>query len=111
GSNNLACAACKYQRRKCTPNCPLAPYFPASEPRMFQNVHRLFGVSNVTKILRQLRNKDHRDDAMKSIIYEADMRRRFPVHGCSAVIHQLRWQLEYLANELRFVCSQLESYR
>ncbi|CAA2987884.1 Hypothetical predicted protein [Olea europaea subsp. europaea] len=111
GGTSPACAACKYQRRKCSSDCPLAPYFPANQPKMFQNVHRLFGVSNITKILSNLETNDQKEDAMKSIIYESDMRERFPVHGCSVIICQLRLQLQHALEELRYVYAQLETYR
>ncbi|KAL2499991.1 LOB domain-containing protein [Abeliophyllum distichum] len=111
GGTSPACAACKYQRRKCLSDCPLAPYFPANQSKIFQNVHRLFGVSNITKILGNLETKDQKEDAMKSIIYESDMRERFPVHGCSYIICQLRLQLQHAIDELRYVYAQLEIYR
>ncbi|KAH6804983.1 LOB domain-containing protein 27 [Perilla frutescens var. frutescens] len=111
GGTTPACAACKYQRRKCSPNCPLAPYFPANQPKMFQNVHRLFGVSNVTKTLEKLKTKDQKEDAMRSIIYEAEMRERFPVDGCCAVIAQLRHQLHLAYEEMHYVCTNLEACR
>ncbi|RVW35523.1 LOB domain-containing protein 27 [Vitis vinifera] len=41
GGTSQACAACKYQRRKCSSECPLAPYFPPDQPKMFANAHRL----------------------------------------------------------------------
>ncbi|GFP90348.1 LOB domain-containing protein 27 [Phtheirospermum japonicum] len=107
GGTTPACAVCKYQRRKCSPNCPLAPYFPANQTKMFQNVHRLFGVSNITKILESLNTEDQKEDAMKSIIYEAEMRHRFPVHGCSVIICQLRLQLHRAVDELRCVYAQI----
>ncbi|CAN4079327.1 unnamed protein product [Withania somnifera] len=66
GTSRVSCAACKYQRRKCTPQCVLASYFPANQPKKFQNVHRLFGVRNVVKILEQLEDEDQKADAMKS---------------------------------------------
>nr|CAD1818355.1 unnamed protein product [Ananas comosus var. bracteatus] len=54
GTSRPACAACKHQRRKCTADCPLALYFPADQPKQFQNAHRLFGVSNILRILKDL---------------------------------------------------------
>ncbi|KEH24950.1 putative transcription factor AS2-LOB family [Medicago truncatula] len=106
---NKACAACKYQRRKCTRECVLAPYFPADEPKMFGNAHRLFGVSNIQKILNEIKDGGQRDEAMKSIIVESKIRANFPIHGCLGVIHmyagminksskeldQLKWLLAY----------------
>ncbi|KAI3977991.1 hypothetical protein MKX01_032368 [Papaver californicum] len=78
GGTNHACAACKYQRRKCAPDCALAPYFPHDQPKMFQNAHRLFGVSNIQKILRPL-TPNLKKEATRSIIYESNMRARFPL--------------------------------
>ncbi|CAL1406364.1 unnamed protein product [Linum trigynum] len=43
GGTSHACAACKYQRRKCTSECQLAPYFPSNKSEMFRNAHKLFG--------------------------------------------------------------------
>ncbi|XP_042002228.1 LOB domain-containing protein 27-like isoform X2 [Salvia splendens] len=111
GGTTPACAACKYQRRKCSPACPLAPYFPANQPKMFQNVHRLFGVSNVTKILEKLTNKLDKDDAMRSIIYESDMRERFPVAGCCGVLAHLQQQLIAATKELEYVNAALQVCR
>ncbi|KAF5961769.1 hypothetical protein HYC85_002978 [Camellia sinensis] len=107
GGTSQACAACKYQRRKCSSECPLAPYFPANQPKMFQNSHRLFGVCNIMKILRQLDNQDQKDEAMKSVIYESDMREKFPVHGCCGIIRHLYGQLVQAVEELQYVQARL----
>ncbi|MCO5598011.1 hypothetical protein L7F22_052100 [Adiantum nelumboides] len=101
-----ACAACKYQRRKCAPDCPLAPYFPPDHPKQFLNVHRLFGVSNVLRILRQV-SPSLKADAIKSIVYEADAWERDPVHGCLGLISLLRNQVEDLQLELARARSQI----
>ncbi|GAB4827777.1 hypothetical protein Ancab_034663 [Ancistrocladus abbreviatus] len=77
---------------------------------MFQNVHRLYGVSNIIKILKQLRD-DQKDEAMRSIIYESDMRRRFPVYGCLGIVWQLRQQLKYYQDEFYYISSLLTSTR
>ncbi|CAH9067885.1 unnamed protein product [Cuscuta europaea] len=111
-SSSSACAACKYQRRKCAPDCVLAPYFPANQPRTFQNAHRLFGISNMTKLLKQLEDdEDQKADAMKSIIFEADMRDRFPVYGCVEYIYYLDQQIKQASDELRCLYAQLAFYR
>ncbi|KAK6934805.1 Lateral organ boundaries, LOB [Dillenia turbinata] len=47
------CAACKLLRRRCAQNCIFAPYFPADEPQKFASVHRVFGASNVNKMLQK----------------------------------------------------------
>lgn len=48
------CAACKLLRRRCAQDCVFAPYFPADEPQKFANVHKVFGASNVNKMLQVL---------------------------------------------------------
>ncbi|PPS08607.1 hypothetical protein GOBAR_AA12044 [Gossypium barbadense] len=99
GGATSACAACKYQRRKCIPECLLAPYFPADQTKVFQNAHKLFGVSNIVKILRSLDPSQHAE-AMRSIKYQANVRDRFPVYGCLGVIRQLYYQIQMLEEEM-----------
>ncbi|KAK1352433.1 LOB domain-containing protein [Heracleum sosnowskyi] len=107
GGPNKACAACKFQRRRCSSDCSLAPFFPADQPKIFHNVHRLFGVSKVIKILRKMRNHEQKTDAMKSIIYESNIREKFPVHGCFGIISQLHQELQQATEELHYVHAQL----
>ncbi|OIT30354.1 PREDICTED: LOB domain-containing protein 27-like [Nicotiana attenuata] len=106
-----ACAACKYQRRKCSQQCVLASYFPADQPKKFQNAHRLFGVRNIVKTLEQLDGDDQKADAMKSIIFESDMREKFPIYGCVECILYLRQQLQLALQEREYVYTQLAIYR
>ncbi|XP_073277746.1 LOB domain-containing protein 7-like [Primulina huaijiensis] len=101
GGSTPSCAACRYRRRKCTAACPLAKYFPAHKPELFHYVHRLYGVSNVTKILNTLETQDQKDDAMKSIIFESEWRHHIPAYGCSFIILQVSSQLEAAEEELR----------
>ncbi|KAL1531778.1 LOB domain-containing protein 27-like [Salvia divinorum] len=107
-----ACAACKYQRRRCTPECLLAPFFPADEPKMFQNVHRLFGVKNIQNLLKELgHDLNQKATAMKSIKYHAAMRNKHPVWGCMVEIHQLNCQIQLAEEELQAVLHQLAFYK
>ncbi|TVU06220.1 hypothetical protein EJB05_49421, partial [Eragrostis curvula] len=101
-SQNQACAACKYQRRKCNADCPLAPYFPADQQRRFLQAHRLFGVSNILKTLRRIR-PDLCADAMATLIYQAEVRAQDPVGGCYRVVLALERQLDALRAELAAV--------
>lgn len=80
GATHPACAACKHQRKRCTEGCILAPYFPAHRSREFQAVHKLFGVSNVTKIVKNLKEED-RKMAVDSLVWEASCRQKDPVLG------------------------------
>jgi hypothetical protein len=46
------CASCKLLRRRCTKDCIFAPFFPADDPHKFAIVHKIFGASNVSKMLQ-----------------------------------------------------------
>jgi hypothetical protein len=48
------CAACKNQRRRCPSDCIFSPYFPANDPQRFAYVHKIYGGSNVGKMLKVL---------------------------------------------------------
>lgn len=96
---NSPCAACKFLRRKCMPSCIFAPYFPPEEPQKFANVHKIFGASNVTKLLNELL-PHQREDAVNSLAYEAEARVRDPVYGCVGAISYLQRQVERLQKEL-----------
>ncbi|XP_059663547.1 LOB domain-containing protein 2-like [Cornus florida] len=76
-----ACASCKHQRKKCSDECVLAPHFPAEKNQDFQAVHKVFGVSNVTKIIRSLNNEGDRKRAIDSVVWEALCWQRDPVLG------------------------------
>lgn len=110
GGTTQACAACKHQRRKCTSECLLAPYFPADQPKVFLNVHRLFGVSNIVKILKIL-EPNQKKIAMDSIIIQANYRDKYPVHGCWEEICRLQYQIWLAEEELHAVYQQLQICR
>ena len=109
-SSNSPCAACKFLRRKCQPECVFAPYFPPDQPQKFANVHKVFGASNVTKLLNELL-PSQREDAVNSLAYEADMRLRDPVYGCVGVISLLQHQLRQLQMDLSCAKSELSKYQ
>uniref|UniRef100_A0A0D9WC80 LOB domain-containing protein n=1 Tax=Leersia perrieri TaxID=77586 RepID=A0A0D9WC80_9ORYZ len=90
------CAACKILRRRCVDRCVLAPYFPPTDPHKFTTAHRVFGASNIIKLLQEL-PEENRADAVSSMVYEANARIRDPVYGCAGAICQLQKQ----ANELK----------
>ncbi|KAH1210510.1 Protein ASYMMETRIC LEAVES 2 [Glycine max] len=102
--------ACKFLRRKCQPECAFAPYFPPDQPQKFANVHRIFGASNVTKLLNDL-HPHQREDAVNSLAYEAEMRLRDPVYGCVGVISLLQHQLRQLQMDLYCAKSELSRYQ
>ncbi|KAL1814658.1 hypothetical protein ACET3Z_017232 [Daucus carota] len=75
------CAACKLLRRKCLPDCIFAPYFPPEELQKFISVPKIFGASNVAKLLNEVL-PHQREDTVSSLSYEAEARLRDPVYGC-----------------------------
>ncbi|KZV37362.1 LOB domain-containing protein 1-like [Dorcoceras hygrometricum] len=93
------CAACKILRRRCAEKCVLAPYFPPTEPLKFTIAHRVFGASNIIKLLQELPD-DQRADAVNSMVYEANARLRDPVYGCAGAICQLQKQISELQAQL-----------
>ncbi|KAI4355506.1 hypothetical protein L6164_004270 [Bauhinia variegata] len=110
GNGTQACAACKYQRRKCAPDCILAPYFPHDRQKQFINAHKLFGVSNITKIIKNL-DPLEKDQAMRTIIIQSDIRANDPVGGCYRLIQALQAEIEYYTAELELVLQQLAIVR
>ncbi|OEL31502.1 LOB domain-containing protein 22 [Dichanthelium oligosanthes] len=110
GGQNQACAACKYQRRKCNADCPLAPYFPADQQRRFLNAHRLFGVSKIQKTLRRI-DPERGADAMRTLIFQSEARAADPVGGCVSIIEALQGQIDRTQLELAYVKQQIAIYR
>nr|GMD73772.1 LOB domain-containing protein 4-like [Ipomoea batatas] len=115
GSAASPCAACKLLRRRCAKDCVFAPYFPADEPHKFASVHKVFGASNVNKLLQEdeftLRKRQvprkvrdlpehQRGDAVSSMVYEANARMRDPVYGCVGAISSLQQQVDALQTQL-----------
>ncbi|XP_019159698.1 PREDICTED: LOB domain-containing protein 15-like [Ipomoea nil] len=104
------CAACKLLRRRCVEECPFSPYFSPHEPHKFAAVHKVFGASNVSKLIMEVPVRQ-RADAANSLVYEANVRLRDPVYGCMGAISALQQQLQYLQSELNSVKAQLLRYK
>ncbi|XP_038886742.1 LOB domain-containing protein 22-like [Benincasa hispida] len=107
---STACAACKFQRRKCSADCPLAPYFPAHRLQDFQNVRKLFGVKNVLKTLADL-EPDNRFKAVECMIFEANCRASDLAGGCYKIIAKLQSEITLLEAQHRAVLRQLRFFR
>ncbi|CAI0554129.1 unnamed protein product [Linum tenue] len=103
------CAACKLQRRKCTQECIFAPHFPPDQPQKFANIHKVFGASNVAKLLSEL-PATHREEAVNSLAYEADARLKDPVYGCLGQISILQHRLKQLHMDLDAAKQELVKY-
>ncbi|XP_008241869.1 PREDICTED: LOB domain-containing protein 22-like [Prunus mume] len=106
-AQNHACASCKHQRRKCDETCEMAPYFPASRYSEFQHAQKIFGVSNIQKIMA-MAAPDQRQAAAESILTEGNARKNDPVHGCLGIIRGLNAQIQGLETELHIMKQHLE---
>lgn len=106
------CAACKLLRRRCAEECPFSPYFSPHEPQKFAAVHKVFGASNVSKLLMEV-PESQRGDAANSLVYEANLRLRDPVYGCMGAISALQQQIQSLQTELNAVRAEIlkQKYR
>ncbi|KAK7324338.1 hypothetical protein VNO77_27871 [Canavalia gladiata] len=104
------CAACKLLRRRCSRDCVFAPYFPADEPQKFGSVHKVFGASNVNKMLQEL-PEHQRSDAVSSMVYEANARVRDPVYGCVGAISSLQQQVDVLQTQLALAQAEVVHMR
>lgn len=94
-------------RRKCVANCIFAPYFDSEQGAAhFAAVHKVFGASNVSKLLLHI-PVHKRLDAVVTICYEAQARLRDPVYGCVAHIFALQQQVVNLQAELSYLQAHL----
>ncbi|CDP04152.1 unnamed protein product [Coffea canephora] len=90
--NSKRCAGCKYLRRRCPSNCILSPHFPPNDPQRFACVHKIYGASNVAKMLQQV-PVQQRAEAANAMYYEAYCRIKDPVYGCVGTVALLQQQI------------------
>ncbi|EXC31928.1 hypothetical protein L484_009778 [Morus notabilis] len=94
------CGACKFLRRKCVSGCIFAPYFCHEQGAThFAAIHKVFGASNVSKLLSHLPVTD-RCEAAVTISYEAQARLQDPIYGCVSHIFALQQQVVNLQAQL-----------
>lgn len=92
-SSGSPCGACKFLRRKCVRGCVFAPYFCHEQGAThFAAIHKVFGASNVSKLLSYLPVSD-RCEAAVTISYEAQARLQDPIYGCVSHIFSLQQQV------------------
>ncbi|KAL3813593.1 hypothetical protein ACJIZ3_014861 [Penstemon smallii] len=108
--SSTPCAACKCLRKKCMPGlCIFRPYFPHDNPAKFSSVHKVYGASNVARLLREL-SPDQREDAVNSLAYEAEFRLRDPVFGSIGLIMMLQNKLKDMEKDLENAKKELATY-
>lgn len=94
------CGACKFLRRKCIKGCVFAPYFCYEQGTThFAAIHKVFGASNVSKLLAHIPVSD-RGEAAVTIAYEAQARLQDPIYGCVSHIFALQQQVVNLQAQL-----------
>ncbi|CAL1387386.1 unnamed protein product [Linum trigynum] len=105
-----SCGACKFLRRRCMmKECVFAPYFSYDQAAThFAAVHKVFGASNVSKLLLHL-PVNYRGDAAVTIAYEALARMGDPIYGCVAYIMTLQHQVSSLQQEIDILSHQMAS--
>ncbi|MQL93328.1 hypothetical protein Taro_025981 [Colocasia esculenta] len=105
-AGNSPCASCKLLRRRCSKDCIFAPFFPPHDPHKFALVHKVFGASNVSKMLQEL-PFHQRADAVSSLAYEANARMSDPVYGCVGAISYLQNQVSQLQVQLALAQAEI----
>lgn len=103
------CAGCKHLRRRCLPNCVFAPYFSADDRARFAAVHRIFGASNVSKLLAEL-PPEQRADVVESLVFEAEARLQDPSAGCISYISLLQNMAEHVTGCIAAAREELAGY-
>ncbi|KAI8525584.1 hypothetical protein RHMOL_Rhmol13G0241900 [Rhododendron molle] len=96
--NRVACASCKHQRKRCQENCVMAPHFPQGLKGEFQAVHKIFGIANVTRVIKALDFAGQRE-AIRSFIWEAKAWTKHPVRGPYQEVDSLRDRIRSLEEE------------
>ncbi|CAO1948958.1 unnamed protein product [Urochloa humidicola] len=97
------CAGCKTLRRRCVPGCVFGPYFPADggdDPSRFAAVHRVFGASNVARMLGVVAHPEDRRRAAETLVEEARARLRDPALGCHSYVAILQMLNEKAREQL-----------
>ncbi|KAF4360921.1 hypothetical protein G4B88_000552 [Cannabis sativa] len=105
-SHHTRCAACKYLRKSCPSDCIFSPYFPSNNPQRFSFVHKVFGASNVGKMLKRL-PVELRGEAADTMHFEATCRIENRVYGCVGIISQLQQQIHHVETELAMTRAEI----
>ncbi|CAA3006802.1 Hypothetical predicted protein [Olea europaea subsp. europaea] len=102
-----SCGACKFLRRRCTSECIFAPYFSYDHAGShFSAVHKVFGASNISKLLLHL-PVQNRSDAAMTLSYEALARIQDPIYGCVSHIIALQKMVANLEEEIDVIGNQM----
>eukprot|EP00257_Ricinus_communis_P018225 XP_015576883.1 LOB domain-containing protein 2 [Ricinus communis] len=106
-SRRRGCAACKHQRRKCGDVCLLQPYFGVDRTEDLQAAQKVFGISNMNKMMRELEVKD-RAKAIESLVWEAWLWNQDKVNGPLGHYRQLQQENALLKNQINHLNQKLQ---
>ncbi|RVW28446.1 LOB domain-containing protein 24 [Vitis vinifera] len=98
---NSRCAACKYLRRRCPPDCIFSSYFPSNDPQRFASVHRILWCQQYWK---------DATEATESMYYEAQCRVADPVYGIVKTISLLNQEIHHAQSQLAKIQAQIAFY-
>ncbi|KAJ6383310.1 hypothetical protein OIU78_026734 [Salix suchowensis] len=79
-------------------------------PPKFAAVHKVYGASNVSKLLMEV-PESQRVDTANSLVYEANLRLRDPVYGSMGAISALQQQIQSLQAELSAIRAEILNYK
>ncbi|KAE8684937.1 Protein LATERAL ORGAN BOUNDARIES [Hibiscus syriacus] len=80
-----------------------------NEPKKFAKVHKVFGASNVSKILIEV-PEEQQEDTVNSLAYVAEVRLGDPVYGCIGAIAVLQRKMIQLQHDLALARACLAWY-
>ncbi|CAH8359592.1 unnamed protein product, partial [Eruca vesicaria subsp. sativa] len=87
--------------------CNCRPFFPSMDWEKFDRVHKIFGAENVRKILNDLDEHQHRENAVNALCYEAEARINDPIYGyvgrelvLNNILNNLKREIDSESNEL-----------
>jgi hypothetical protein len=72
----------------------------------FAKVHKVFGASNVSKLLGEV-PEEQRQETVNSLAYEAEVRLKDPVYGCIGAIASLQKKMLELQHDLAVARTRL----
>ncbi|KAL0330703.1 UNVERIFIED_CONTAM: LOB domain-containing protein 6 [Sesamum angustifolium] len=110
GGPNDACLLCKLQNRICPPSCSMSLLFGEDKKGEVLNVHRLFRGGYIVKTLETVPHHQ-RQDAIRSLIFEANMREADPVGGCHCLIRAMERRLHFCCSQLELVLKKLAFHK
>ncbi|GLJ42449.1 hypothetical protein SUGI_0879650 [Cryptomeria japonica] len=97
--NRESCAACRWNRKKCSEECVLAPHFPCADPEKFAIVQKVFGTNYILKLVQGIES-EVRASAVKNMVYEASVRVKDPINGTASIVHELMEKIGKLESQL-----------